>query len=257
MEMNLEQFAARVLEAAQQAGIAPAELCSGSTESFTARVRAGALEDYQVSDRLSVTLRGRVGERIGTASTQAMDEESIALLIQGVRESAALIENDEQDDILPPDEHYETVCNYSAELDALPAQEKIALAMDIDRLMHEGDARLKADASVVSTAKSTVSMRNTLGLNLSHTSNMIYAYTSALAKEGESAATGFKLLWGYGLKDVDAQRRDARRYQGQRHGRPALHLLGRVLRGQCAEGHVPALRARGQHHRQRVRDHHG
>lgn len=205
MEMNLEQFAARVLEAAQQAGIAPAELCSGSTESFTARVRDGALEDYQVSDRLSVTLRGRVGERIGTASTQAMDEESVALLIQGVRESAALIENDEQDDILPPDERYETVCNYSAELDALPAQEKIALAMDIDRLMHEGDARLKADASVVSTAKSTVSMRNTLGLNLSHTSNMIYAYTSALAKEGESAATGFKLLWGYGLKDVDAR----------------------------------------------------
>ena len=205
MELNLEQFAGCVFEAAQQAGVAPAELLFVRTESFAARVRDGALEDYQVSDRVSATLRGRAGGRIGTAGTQALDEESIALLIQGVCESAALIENDEQDDILPPEERYETVCNYSAELDALPAQEKIALAMDIDRRMHGDDPRLRPDTSVVSTAKSTVSMRNTLGLNLTHTSNMIYAYTSALAREEGSAATGFKLLWGYGLRDVDAQ----------------------------------------------------
>lgn len=33
---------------------------------------------------------------------------------------------------------------------------------------------------------------------------MIYAYASCLAKEDEHAATGFKLLWGYSLEDVDA-----------------------------------------------------
>ena len=84
MEMNLEQFAAQVFEAARQAGVAPAELLFVSSESFAARVRDGALEDYQVSGKVSARLRGRVGERIGTASSQAMDEESIALLIQGV-----------------------------------------------------------------------------------------------------------------------------------------------------------------------------
>jgi PmbA protein len=45
---------------------------------------------------------------------------------------------------------------------------------------------------------------NTLGLDLSHRSNMIYAYASCLAKESEHAATGFKLLWGYSLEDVSA-----------------------------------------------------
>ena len=205
MEMNVETFAARVFEAAEQAGIAPAEICFGSSESFTARTRAGALEDYQVSDRVSLTLRGKVGGRIGTASTQALDEESIALLISGVKESASLIETDEQDEILPPDAHYETVCNYSEALDAVPAQEKIALAMDIDRRMQACDARVKPDSSVVRSAKETFCMKNTLGLDLTHTSNLIYAYASALAKEGESAATGFKLLWGYGMDAVDPQ----------------------------------------------------
>ena len=204
MEMNITTFAARVFDAAREAGIAPAEICYSSSDAFSVRVRAGKLEDYQVSGKVSLSLRGRVGGRIGTSSTQALDEESIALLIRGVQESAALIETDEQDDILPPDEHYETVCNYSEALESVPAEDKIALAMEIDRRMQQADARIKPDDSVVRSAKETFCLRNTLGLDLSHTSNMIYAYTSALAKEGESAATGFKLLWGYSLEDIPA-----------------------------------------------------
>ena len=34
---------------------------------------------------------------------------------------------------------------------------------------------------------------------------MVYAYASALAKEGEHAATGFKLLWDYDMDAVDAK----------------------------------------------------
>ncbi|MBP3656222.1 MAG: TldD/PmbA family protein [Clostridia bacterium] len=205
MEMNISTFAARVFEAAKAAGIAPAEISYSSSESFGASMRAGALEDYNVSERVSLMLRGRVGERIGTSSTQALDEESIDLLIRGVMESASLIETDEQDDILPPDDHYETVCNYSEALDAVPAEAKIALAADIDRRMQAADARIKPNMSMVRSAKETFFLRNTLGLDLSHTSNMIYAYTSALAKEDGHAATGFKLLWGYGMDDVNAE----------------------------------------------------
>ena len=140
--------------------------------------------------------------RIGTAKTQAMDEESLALLIQGVKESAELIESDEQDDILPPDAQYGEVCNYSDALDAISAEDKIALAMCIDERLCAADARISPDATVVSTASEVFSIKNTLGLDLSHSSNLIYAYASCLAKEGEAAATGFKLLWGYALEDV-------------------------------------------------------
>ena len=89
-EMSLDTFCARVFAAAKTAGIAPAEIMASSSESFSVRVRESALEDYKVSDRFHLTLRGRAGGRIGTSSTQALDEESIALLIDGVRESAAL-----------------------------------------------------------------------------------------------------------------------------------------------------------------------
>ena len=205
MEMNIGEYVNRVLERAQAEGISPAEVSLAQEASFSAAAREGKLERYEVSDSLRIVLRGKCGERIGTASTQALDEESIDLLIRGVRESAELIETEEQDEIMPPDEKYESVVNFSESLENVSAQEKIALAMDIDRRMNSVDKRLKVDDSCVATSRATLTLRNTLGLDLTHTSNEIYAYTSALAQEGEHSATGFKILWGYGLKDVPAE----------------------------------------------------
>ncbi len=200
----MNEFAGRALAAAQDAGISPAEVTVSSSESFSARVRAQKLEDYKVSDRFHLVLRGAWQGRIGTASTQAMDEESLGMLIQGVKESAELIETDEQDEILPPEPAYEKVCNYSEAVERISAEDKIALAMAIDARLSASDARVKPDASLVASTSETFALQNTLGLNLFHRSNMIYAYASCLAREGEHAATGFKLLWGYAMEDVDA-----------------------------------------------------
>ena len=205
-DLRLSEFSRQALAAAQAAGISPAETTLSSSESFSARVREGKLEDYKVCDRFRLTLRGRWQGRIGTASTQAVDEEGLAMLIQGVKESAELIETDEQDDILPPDAHYSTVCNYSGDVNAISAEDKIALAMRIDARLSCSDARIKPDACVVASASETYALQNTLGLDLSHRSNMIYAYASCLAREGEHAATGFKLLWGYALDKLGAGR---------------------------------------------------
>ena len=205
MEMNIASFAERVFEAASAAGIAPAEIAYTQSEAFSVRMRRGDMEDYQVSERLSLTLRGRVNGRIRTSSTQALDEESIGLLVRGVAESAQLIETDEQDDILPPDERYGTVCNDASALDTLRAEDKIALARKIDALMQNRDPRITPDDTVVASADEVFCLKNTLGLDLSHHSNMLYAYTGALAKEGDRAATGFEIRWGYSLDAIDPE----------------------------------------------------
>ena len=67
-EMNPSAFADRLLALAEQQGVSPAEIALSSSESFSVRVRAGKLEDYKVSDRFRLTLRGLWQGRIGTAS---------------------------------------------------------------------------------------------------------------------------------------------------------------------------------------------
>ena len=101
--MEIREFMDRVLTAAQAAGMEPAEVCASTSESFSVRVRLGEMEDYQVSDSLNVTLRGNLNGRIGTSSTQALDEESIDMLVRGVMESAQLVETEDQEEILPPE----------------------------------------------------------------------------------------------------------------------------------------------------------
>ena len=86
----------------------------------------------------------------------------------------------------------------------MSAEEKIALAMEIDRQVASVDPRVEPQHTVVASGSETFSLRNTLGLDLSHESNMVYAYAGALARDGERAATGMKLLWGYDMKAVDA-----------------------------------------------------
>ena len=203
-ELRMNAFAAQALEAAKAAGVSPAEVTLSQSESFSVRVREQKLEDYKVSDRFHLVLRGVWQGRIGTASTQAMDEESIDMLICGLKESAELIETDEQDEILPPDTHYDSVCNYSEDVEHISAEDKIALAMRIDARLAKADARVKPDAALVASTSEIFALKNTLGLDLSHRSNMIYAYASCLAKEDEHAAPGFKLLWGSSLEDGDA-----------------------------------------------------
>ena len=203
--MELNTFISRLFSAAEAAGIAPAEAACSQSDSFRVRVRRGELEDYQVSENAGLTLRGRVNGRIGTASTQALTEESIPLLIQGVLESAALIETDEQDDILPPDDSYASVCNDSEAVTALTAEQKIALAREIDEKLRSDDPRLTPDTCAVATGEETFTLKNTLGLDLSHHSNMISAMANVVARDGEHAATDYETRWGYGLDAIDAE----------------------------------------------------
>ena len=204
--MDIREFSDRVLAAAKAAGVDPAEISYSSSDSFSVRARLGKLENYQVSDRVSCVLRGKVNGRIGSASTQAIEEESIDMLVRGVMESAGLIETDEQDEILPPDDHYETVVNMKPELENVTAQQKIALALELDGIVTAADARITPQYANVASGSETFALRNSLGLDRAHQSNMIYAYTSVVAKEGERTATGMQLLWGYGLEDVPADR---------------------------------------------------
>ena len=230
--MEVKAFVDRVLDAARAAGIDPAEVSVSSETSFKTRVRKGAMEDYQVSDRANLVLRGRVNGRIGTASTRAFDEESVELLVRGVIECAGLIETDEQDEILPPDERYGEVVNCRPELGDVSAEEKIALAMEIDRRIGSADPRVEPQHTAVAYADATQTLRNTLGLDLVHRSNMVYAYAGALAREGERAATGGKVLWGYDMKDVDA---------GTVAREATEEALGKLHAGRMKSGSYPVV----------------
>jgi len=97
--MTYEQFTEKLFAEAARAGIAPAEVYYAERDSVQVSTHKQALETFAVSSTAGLSFRGMVGGRMGYASTEALDEDAVAMLIKGVSESAALVEDEDVQEI--------------------------------------------------------------------------------------------------------------------------------------------------------------
>ena len=204
--MEMHEFIDALLQAAEENGISPAEVYCSEDDSFSARARDGAVDSYEVSATRGLSLRGSVEGKMGFASTEAFDEDAIAFLIRAVRESAALNEAEDQDEIYAGDEKYPTLEAMPDDLDQVSAGEKLQLALRADAAARASDPRItQTEGASVSTHQVRVMLQNSWGLKLENTRKMYVAYSLPIAKEGDSTATGFSLACGKMLKELDPE----------------------------------------------------
>ena len=112
--MEKTVFIGRVLEAAKKAGIVSAEVYYSASDSFRAMSHQGEVDNYSAASRAGLSLRGLYEGKMGYAATEALDDEAIDQLVQGVMESAMLVEDDAPQEIWHGDGSYPEVDNYSA-----------------------------------------------------------------------------------------------------------------------------------------------
>ncbi len=205
--MNMDLFIDRVLEAARAAGIDTAEVYYTAGESFRAGAMDGEISQYQVSSGRNLSLRGTVEGRMGYSSTQAFDDDAIRQLVEGVKESAALIETEEQDEIFAGDETYPEILKTDSDLKDITAEEKLALCLDMEKAAREADGRVwKVQRAMVMTETSSVRMKNSCGLDLSDEGSSCAAYVAPIARADGKTATGGYLEAGSRFDRLDAQR---------------------------------------------------
>ena len=81
--MERSEFYQRLFKRAKEAGFSACEAYYAAGESFSVTVFGGEITDYSASESRGLGFRGLVDGRMGYASTQALDEDSIALLVEG------------------------------------------------------------------------------------------------------------------------------------------------------------------------------
>ncbi len=64
------------------------------------------------------------GGKMGSASTEAFDDDAVRQLIDGVKESAILLETDEQDEIFAGEERYPTIEKEESDVATTSAEAK-------------------------------------------------------------------------------------------------------------------------------------
>lgn len=202
MDMNL--FIDRVLAAAKEAGIDTAEVYYTAGDNFRAAALEGEIYQYQVSASANLSLRGTVNGRMGTSSTQAFDDAAIAQLVEGVKESAALIETDEQDEIFAGDEAYPDVPETPSDIKATTPEAKLAFCLDMEKAAKAADERVWKVEGTVSTGTSCVRLKNSYGLDLSEEGSYCMAYAEPIVKTEEKTVNGFFLDAGTEFAKLDA-----------------------------------------------------
>ena len=206
----MDEFIKRLLKAAAEAGIDPAEVYCAESSSFTAEAMEGNIDSYEVSETCALGLRGMVGGKTGYASTEAFDEDAVRMLIRGVRESAALAETEEQDEIFAGDPEYPVLETPESDLDTVTPEEKLQFALDMEKSARAADARIvKSNGSYVATGRGTLRLVNSFGLNLkTETPPGGYAMAGIwlVGKDGASMAAGGESEAGRVFRSLDPER---------------------------------------------------
>ncbi len=203
--MDMNKYIDQVLAAAKAAGIDTAEVYYAAGDSFNASAMDGEISSYQVATSAGLSLRGTVNGKMGYCATQAFDEAAIAQLIEGVKESAALVETDEQDEIFAGDAEYPTLEKTGSDIKDIDAEKKLALCLEMEKIAKAADLRItKIQRAMVRTGSSAIRIKNSYGLDLSDEGSFCAAYVAAIAKAEGKTATGGYMTASTKFADMDA-----------------------------------------------------
>ncbi len=203
--MTIEQFIQALLDEAKRAGIEAAEIFVSSGDNFRAMCVQGQIANYTVNATRGLSLRGLYQGKMGYAATEAFDEAAVSQLVQAVKESAELTEDEDVQEIYKGDETYPQVDNYQPALDEVEESRKLDLILDIEKKAKALDERIfQLNYNMISTGSGETRIVNSYGLNLQHRDNMAVCFVSATAKEGERVSTGAAFRVTRDFEELDA-----------------------------------------------------
>lgn len=203
--MTMNEFLSMLMDTAKKEGLECAEAYVVANESFECKAAQGQITDYAVNDTRGIGFRGMVNGKIGYAATEALDEEAIAALIKGVKESAAFSEDDSGASIYEGEKEYPSVNAYSAAVSDLSAQQKLDMCLEMEQKALAFDQRITSvPYCIVGTGSGSVRLVNTFGLDVSYQKSQCVAFLAPIAKEGERVSMGESMRCGADFKGVDA-----------------------------------------------------
>ncbi|MDZ4910876.1 TldD/PmbA family protein, partial [Clostridium perfringens] len=115
--MEFLQFKNLLFEKAKIAGFDECEIYFSDGESISISVYEGEVEKYNLAKSFGLSFRGKINNKMGYSYTEILDEAAIDMLIYSAKDSATLIENDDETFIYVGDKTYSEVKTYSKELE--------------------------------------------------------------------------------------------------------------------------------------------
>jgi PmbA protein len=200
-EVDLEQAAARAVEAALAAGASDAEAWAEHGVEREIRVYEGAVESLTDAASHGIGIRSFDGDRWGYAYGTDLTDDGLRSLAAAAAGAAAVADPDEYAG-LPDDFGAADVGSLSSPaLGDWDTTRKIDLALAIEKAARSREGISQVEETMYADASGRVALANSRGFNAMFESTIAYAWASAFAGEGSDLMTGLGVAMG---RDPDA-----------------------------------------------------
>nr|MDD6336201.1 TldD/PmbA family protein [bacterium] len=192
---NLDAFADKLIAAAKKAGLDEAEAYASRSDRFQVTAYKGAIDAYQVSTGQGVSLRVRVGGKIGSAYSESLTDGDIDFLIARAREQAEVLEEEEQP-FFEGSGQYRAPQPVSPSLLAYTPAQKMEDVLRLEALCLEDGRVESVQHCTLSTAVKESVLVNSSGLHLTDARGSCMAYAMPMLVRGDEKREGFAFRAG-------------------------------------------------------------
>ena len=221
-ESELQAIADRVIEQAASGEQVEAFVSRGGETEI--RVYEGDVEHFVSAQSEGIGIRVIRDGRTGFAYAGTLDEPAIAEVLAEARDNVEFGTIDEWAGLAEPDgvEPTDQVL-WNDELAGFPADRKIDLAKELEKLTAGGDARVRVDDANYADAHAEAAVATTTGIRRSGRENGCYVSVSTLADEGEGEDAETQTGFGFSVGRSPAE------FDLERAGREAVERATRLL----------------------------
>jgi PmbA protein len=180
------------------------------TQETDVEVFGGEVESLTTAGIEGIGIRVIADQRQGLAWAGSLDPEVIGETLREARDNAAFGEPDEWFGVATPAE-----LNGSAppdldlwrpELEKVPAEEKVRIALDLERATKAADARIRnVESASYGDALAEAALANSLGVEAQTRRTTCSASAVALADDGSGVQSGYGFVAGRSLADLDLE----------------------------------------------------
>ncbi|MGZ4152431.1 MAG: TldD/PmbA family protein [Actinomycetota bacterium] len=198
---DLAELCGAAVEAAE--GSEAVEAYAEESRHTEASALRGEIEGLTFADSRGVGVRLVDGGRLGYAYAADPTLDEIRNAVRRARENAALGEPDEFN-VLPAFAASAPIpALYREDQAAIPADRKVALALDLERRAVSIDPRVtRIDAAQIGDAVSRVAIASTTGVQAEYARTDAWCVAVALAVEGDETQTGFSFAIARGIDEL-------------------------------------------------------
>ena len=161
------------------------------------------IDGYETAVTEGVAIRILENHRVGFGFSTRLDTEGIEKMVRQALASLRIATEDPAYELLDPSVPYPTLALQDPALENLPADEKKAWVMSIERAARSFDPRIKQIRNAqISFQKATVHLYNSLGLDRTYTTSGVSANIMLTAEDKEGSEYGWESASSHFLGEI-------------------------------------------------------